>query len=323
MTLPYEKHLIDRAVEINYEYTLLDEGWDNWENKWKDLEEICDYARQKNKGVFVWKHCSKILHPEDNYRQMRIFLDSIKNAGAVGVKIDYMNGESKELIDFEIKALELCAERKMMVDFHGCHQPTGESRTYPNEITREGIRGLELNLMREPIPGRHDVALVFTRCILNSADYTPVGFSNSALTSWPHQLATAFAFTSPLIVIAENPDTLFTNPTTAKVLPLMEALPTVWDETIVLPESSVSETAVLARRSGNDWYLAILNGDKSKELTITTNFLKEGKWDLFVAKDDAEKQKNILTERRTVDAGESLNIHLNSNGGYVAQFLKK
>jgi hypothetical protein len=69
--------------------------------------------------------------------------------------------------------------------------------------------------------------------------------------------------------------------------------------------------------------LAILNSDKSKELNIKTDFLKEGKWRLFVAKDDAEKQKNILTEIRTVDAGESLSIHLNSNGGYVAQFLKQ
>jgi alpha-glucosidase len=297
----------------------LDEGWEEWTNKWAQLKEIVDYARQKGIGVFVWKHSDQLINSDNDYEQMRAFLDSIKTAGVVGIKIDYMNGESKSIIDFDIRALQLCAERQLMVDFHGCQKPSGESRTYPNEITREGIRGLELNTMNQPIPGNHNVALVFTRCILNNADYTPVGFSNPGTTSWAHQLATAFAFTSPLLVVAEYPDTLLQS----KALPLIKGIPSVWDETIVLPESSIEETAVLARRSGNEWYLILLNGNQPKQITLTPHFLKEGKWAASIARDDSNQQKNIITEVRIYNAGEKLTISLNREGGYVARFIKQ
>jgi alpha-glucosidase len=324
-TMPYEQHFIDRASELTYEYTLIDDGWEKkWDDKWKTLKELCDYARKKNVSVMVWKHSSQIDNPNNDYEQMRIFLDSIKAAGTVGIKIDFMNGETKKIIDFDIRALQLCAERRLMLDFHGCQKPSGESRTYPNEITREGIRGLELNSMPEgPIPGNHNVVLVFTRCILNNSDYTPVGFSTPGPTSWAHQLATAYAFTSPLLVMPEHPDTLFLNKTIAATLPLLKTIPTVWDETIVLPESSVAETAILARRSGDDWYLVVLNGKRPKQLNVKTDFLKEGKWNAFMVKDDAARQDNMIVEERILQANELLNIQLNNDGGYVAKFVKR
>jgi alpha-glucosidase len=322
MTLPYEKAMIDKAEALTFEYTLLDECWEEWTNKWAQLKEIVDYACQKGIGVFVWKHSEQLDNPQNDYEQMRFFLDSIKAAGAVGIKIDFMNGETKEIIDFDIRALQLCAEHQLMVDFHGCQKPSGESRTYPNEITREGIRGLELNTMNEPIPGNHNVALVFTRCILNNSDYTPVGFSNPGATSWAHQLATAYAFTSPLLSFAEHPDMVFLNKTIAATLPLLKTIPTVWDETVVLPESSVAETAILARRSGDDWYLVVLNGNRPKQLNVKTDFLKEGKWNAFMVKDDAARQDNMIVEERILQANELLNIQLNNDGGYVAKFVK-
>ncbi|MDR1336243.1 MAG: glycoside hydrolase family 97 protein [Tannerella sp.] len=319
MTLPYEKGIIDKAAELTYEYTLLDEGWERWgADKWPQLKELCGYARQKNIGVFVWKHSGQLNNPAGDYEQMRLFLDSVRTAGVAGIKIDFMDGESKALIDFDIRALQLCAERRLMVDFHGCQKPSGESRTYPNEVTREGIRGLELNRMNLHLSGNHNVALVFTRCILNNADYTPVGFSNPGTTSYAHQLATAFAFTSPLLIIAEHPDTLLQS----KALPLIKAVPPVWNETLVLPGSSISERAVLARRSGDEWYLVVLNGSRPGQITLTSDFLKDGKWNVFAAKDDASEQRNLLIEERCIQAGETLTINLNSDGGYVARFTR-
>jgi alpha-glucosidase len=172
--------------------------------------------------------------------------------------------------------------------------------------------------MNRHLPGNHNVALVFTRCILNNADYTPVGFSNPGTTSYAHQLATAFAFTSPLLIIAEHPDTLLQS----KALPLIKAVPSVWDETVVLPESSISERAVLARRSGNEWYLVVLNGNRPRKISLTPHFLKDGKWNAFIAKDDLNEQKNLLIEEQCIHAGETLNIDLNGNGGYVARFTR-
>lgn len=319
MTLPYERKFIDDAVELGYEYTILDEGWERWRDKWNDLKAICDYARERNVGVWVWKHSDQLIDESDDYATMRHFLDSVKLAGAVGLKIDFMNGESKRVIDFDIRALQLCAERKLLVDFHGCQKPSGEYRTYPNELTREGIRGLELNKMDQHLPATHNVALVFTRCILNNADYTPVGFSNPGTTSWAHQLATAYAFTSPLVVVAEHPDYLLRNAATAPALPLIKALPAVWDETRILPGSSVAGRAIMARRSGDTWYLTVLNGNRAETISVDTGFLPAGKWSLYAVTDVPEMQRSMAAEADTISAGDKLNIRLNCEGGYVAQ----
>jgi alpha-glucosidase len=324
MTIPYEKHFIDNAAELTYEYTLIDGGWERrWDDKWSKLKDICEYADAKNVKVFVWKHSNQLNYPENDYEHMRLFLDSIKHAGAAGIKVDFMDGESKQIIDFDIRVLQLCAERQLMVDFHGCQKPSGEFKTYPNEITREGIRGLELNPMGEHLPGRHNAALVFTRCILNNADYTPIGFSEPGSTSWAHQLATAYSFTSPLLVVAEHTDTLLHNPVIASVLPLIKTIPVVWDETVALPQSRIAEIAVLARRSGDVWYLAILNGDSAKEITISTDFLKEGQWNGFFVEDDSCMQKNMIVNEYPINAGDSLTVRLNSEGGYVARFVRQ
>jgi alpha-glucosidase len=321
LTIESEKHVIDCAAKLNYEYTLIDEGWErNWSDKWLQLKELCDYAKQKQVGVIVWKHSNEIRNPADDYAVMHHFLDSVSRTGVAGVKIDFMNGETKEIIDFDIRALQMCAERRLIVDFHGCQKPSGEARTYPNEITREGVRGLELNLMSEgPLPARHNVALVFTRCILNNTDYTPIGFSKPGTTTWTHQLATAYAITSPLTIIAEHPDTLLKS----KALPLLKALPTVWDETVILPESSVSETAVMARRKGNKWFLIALNGDKPKQLHIKTDFLKAGRWHVLTAQDNPERQDDIIIKEFYVNQGDTVTMNLCSEGGYVAMISKQ
>ena len=323
MTQNLEKHYIDRAHEFGFEYILLDEGWEKWSNKWTDLKHICSYAHAKNVNVFVWKHSAQLNIPNDNYKIMSHFLDSIKSAGVSGIKIDFMNAESKSIIDFDEKALQMCADRKLLVDFHGCQKPSGEFRTYPNEITREGIRGLELNKMNQPISGNHNVALVFTRCILNNADYTPIGFSNPGETTWAHQLATGFAFTSPLLVVAENPDTLILSKKIAPMLPLIKDMPSVWDETVILPESSISSKAIMARKKGNDWYLIVLNGKYPTTLHMKTNFLGDGYWKCYGIMDDLSDLENVLKDERIIHHGEELTINVMSNGGAVFKFVKQ
>lgn len=322
MTMELEKHFVDRAAELGFEYTTIDEGWERWNDKWQTLKEFCAYAHTRKVDVFVWKHSDQLNFPQNDYQTMRLFFDSLKIAGVNGVKIDFMNGESKALIDFDIRVLQLAAERKMLVNFHGCQKPSGEYRTYPNEITREGIRGLELNKMNQPIPANHNVALVFTRGILNNSDYTPIGFSRPANTTWTHQLATAYAFTSPLVTVAEHPDTLLNNPDLAPAIPFIKTLPSVWDETVVLDGSSIAETAILARRSGNDWYLVVLNGKMSKTIEVQLDFLKKGKWNMQAVKDVKGEQRKMNVEKKTVTSGQKISIELNSEGAYLAKFTK-
>lgn len=264
-----EKEMVNYAKELNFEYNLIDATWQKWPDKWQALREICEYGKERDVAIWVWKHSEGLNFPENDYQVMQNFMDSLKTVGVKGIKVDFMDGEAKTLIDFDEAVLRHAAKRRLMVNFHGCQTSTGEIKRYPNELTREGIRGLELNTHPEgPITASHNAALPFTRFVLGHGDYTPLAFTATGETSWAHQLATLVLFTSPKQVIAENPEILLKHPAVKDALPLIKQIPTVWDETIVLPGSEIGELAIMARRKGNDWYIGVLNGGEKKTVEI-------------------------------------------------------
>src|SRR4029078_11297413 len=143
------------------------------------------------------------------------------------------------------------AEHHVMVDFHGANKPTGMDRTWPNELTREAIYGFEHRGHAEW--GPHDATVRFTRFLAGGADFTPTVFGDRRKeTSWTHQVATAVVFTSALLVYGGPPQRLLHNP----AADILRAIPSTWDESIVLPPSEIGEVAVMARRSGRDWFVA-------------------------------------------------------------------
>ena len=275
-----ERAMIDDAVSLRFEYTLVDDGWKIWTDAWKRIAELSAYGRGRGVGVFIWKDCNDVSAPADNYAALRMFLDSAKSAGVAGVKFDFFNAESKERIDFQRTVLQLAAERRLMVMLHGVQKPTGEARTFPNEITREGIRGLELNKMDEgPISPAHNAALPFTRYLAGHGDYTPLGYSHPGATTWAQQLATVVQGTSPLLVIAEDTDVLLRDASTKPALDVLKAIPAVWDETRVIAPSRIGELAILARRVGTTWFLAALNGSTPMTVSdVDLSFLGEGSY---------------------------------------------
>ncbi len=268
-----EKKIIDAAAQLHYDYTLIDDGWEQaWVNKWEVLNDLVAYGKKNNIQLWVWKD-SKFLR-DSVYRNA--FLDTLSRLGVAGIKIDFMNSEAKELIDFEINFLKAAARKNLMVNFHGCHASTGEFRTFPNEMTREGVRGVELNIMNEPIPAWHNTALPFTRFMVGPADYTPGFFSNKGPTTLTHQLALLYLLESPFQCIAENPVKLVNDPLYKAIVPFIRDLPATWDSSIVLSQSQIGGCAVIAKRSGNDWYVAAING-QDKELVIDPDlsFIKQ------------------------------------------------
>ena len=264
-----EMQFIDYAASLGFEYSLIDDGWDNWPDRWREMTAVCAYAKSRGVGVFAWKDYRYLSSPEGDWRQLREFFDSAKEAGLAGVKIDFLNAESKDRIDFEHAALTIAAKHKMMIDFHGLQKPTGERRTYPNEISSEAVRGIELNKMAEgPITSAHNTALPFTRLVVGPADYTPLSLTWPGETTWTHQLATAILFTSPLLVIAEDPEFLLKNADVAVALDFIKSIPSTWDETRVLPQSEIGKLAVIARRKGTTWYIGVLNGLEARDVPI-------------------------------------------------------
>lgn len=321
LDLKEEMRFIDAASVLKFEYTLIDEGWETkWTDKWEQLKELCDFATRKNVGVWVWKHSKglKDAHVRDR------FLDSIKNIGVVGIKTDFMDSEAKELIDFEVGLLKAAAKRKLMVNFHGCQAPTGESKTFPNEMTREGVRGIELNIMGEPIPAQHNASLPFTRFVLGYGDYTPGLFYNKANTTYTHQLALLYLFNSSLQCLAENPVRLLADRRFKPVIPLLQDLPVMWDETIVLEGSAIGELAVFARRKDDQWYVVAINGTESdKKVSLQPSFLTNtGNYEatLITDKEDLDgfgKEEFIIRRNGQKD------IMLKPNGGMVINLKQK
>jgi alpha-glucosidase len=202
-----------------------------------------------------------------------------------------------------------------MMDFHGSNKPTGESRTWPNEMSREAVRGME----NRPPWAQSNTILPFTRYLAGHADYTPIHFGDRmGEVSWAHHVASMIVFTSPFLCLGADPQSILDNPCKE----MIQSIPTVWDETIVLPQSKIGELAIYARRKGSDWFVAAMNGTaEAKTITVDLSFLK-GNYKVSLIKDDKDKQDNVIVGNSTVSGNSKMEIVLNSNGGYVARLTK-
>ncbi|WP_076418097.1 glycoside hydrolase family 97 protein [Colwellia sp. UCD-KL20] len=333
-----QENYVDMAKQLDFEYSIIDDGWKLWPSPWKTVNSIVERGKKQDVGVWVWVHSKDINFPAGDYVVLQDYLDKVKASGAVGVKMDFMNNEAKSSVDFEIAALRHAAKRGLLINFHGCHASTGEARTYPNELTREGIRGLEVNHHKEGhLDGAHNTALPFTRLAMGNGDYTPLYYTNPGSTTWAHQLSTVIMFQSALQIFAEDPKVLMEHPIAKKGLNILKQIPTVWDEVKVLPESKIGEFAAIAKRSGEQWFVSVLNADNARDYTIDLSFLSNNHYQMEFAEDDFNakpidltqlKDPTVLREHTTtipfqvnktiVNKDVNYKIKLASNGGFAA-----
>ncbi len=312
-----QKRYADMAAELGFEYILIDEGWEKWrdgsKDKWGLVKEVVDHAKRRNVDVWVWKRWLQIAEAKVRDR----FFARVKGVGVVGVKVDFMDSESKARIDFYTACLRDAARHRLMVNFHGANKPTGESRTWPNEMTREGVQGLEYNKWTR-ISSTHNVTIPFTRFLAGHGDYTPCTFDPKRMrgTSWAHQLACAIVFTSPVTCWADNPKNYLGNP----ARDVLETIPPVWDETRVLAVSEIGNVAAFARRSGKTWFVGILNGRGKRMVEIDLAFLGPGTYQAVTLADDAGKPDAFVRSEKRVRSGDVLKIVMRTGGGYVARF---
>jgi alpha-glucosidase len=318
VTLENMKLYAKLAGKLGFEYNLVDEGWGHWRepscDKWDLISELVDYSKKYDVKTWVWKACKDRKGIKGIYdRKQRLeFFSKCKEAGIAGVKIDFMNSESIEMVKFYNETLDDAAEYNLMINYHGSNKPTGLSRTYPNEMTREGIYGLEQPLWSW---ARHNTILPFTRFLAGHADYTPLSFTKrKGDTTWSHQLASLIVFTSPLMVYAEHPEKILNNP----ACDLIKKLPTTWDETAVLPFSEIGEIAGFARRKGSSWYIGILNSYNKKQIRLKLSFLDKGKYTLTHFKDMPDNHNAYDIEKKVVRNNDTINFEVKSGGGYAA-----
>jgi len=315
----YQKEWVDKAAEMGFEYYLVDAGWEKaWQlpgkDMWACLKELCDHARGKGVGINVWKHWGGLEQAADR----EDFLRRCAQAGAVGVKIDFMDSESHSRVDFYTYTLATAARNKLMVNYHGANKPTGESRTFPNEMTREGIRGLEYNKWSD-LPATHYATLPFTRYLAGHGDFTPCTFNPEKLkgTTAALQLASAVVFTSPLMHWADHWKFYLDS----NVLEVIEAMPSTWDQTIVLPGSEIGQVAAFARRRGSSWFVGIINGGKARTLAVDLSFLGDAAYEAVLVRDVEDKPAEMGVERANVTKGQKLDVQIQDGGGFVAWLI--
>jgi len=317
---------IDQAAEFGFEYYLVDAGWGHtWKkpgkDKWDLLAELTSYAAGKGVAIHMWKRWKTgrtegiDMKGLDDPASRRDFFRRCKKAGAVGIKIDYMDSESKDMVDFYTDVLKDAAQCELMIDFHGANKPTGESRTYPHEMTREGVRGLEYNKWSE-LPPQHYATLPFTRFLAGHGDFTPCTFNPEMLkgTTFALQLATAVCYTSPVMFYADKPELYKKSP----AFDAIKAIPSVWDETVVLPGSKIGELAALARRKGETWFVGIINGGAQRSYPLDLSFLGDGRYACVLLADAPDRSDRLVRSEEVVLASSSVRVRMNAGGGFVA-----
>jgi alpha-glucosidase len=252
------------AGQLGAKYHIVEGLWSRWSDA--QVKEFVEHSRQQGVGLLFWRHSRQLRTPDAQVE----FFTRLHRLGVAGAKIDFIDQEAKEGVDMYEDLLRIAAANEMVIDFHGANKPTGRERTWPNEMLREAVRGMESRVQQR---ARHETILPFTRYLAGPADYTTMHFGERrADTTWAHQIACLATFHSPILTIAAHPETVLKHP----AADVIKSIKPVWDETIVLPESRIGELSIFARRSGAMWMLAIMSAGPAREIKVPLTFLPEG-----------------------------------------------
>jgi len=339
------KYFIDFAAENHWQYQIVDWQWYGPPFKEDgsfntdaditrmipgiDIPEVVAYADRKNIKIILW-----LLWPNAD-RQMEDAFALYEKWGVAGVKIDFMDRNDQEMVDFYHRVAKTAAKHHLVVDFHGAYVPDGFSRTYPNLITREGVLGNEYNKWSDRITPEHCLTLPFTRGLAGEMDFTPGGFLNDQPDQFrvvggdspaPHvmgtrcfQLAMMVVYESAFQVFCESPDNVRNQPGSD----FLKGIPATWDDTKVL-EGMPGEYIAVARRSGDTWYIGGMSTAK-RRFSIKTDFLTDAGYQAVTWCDapDADKSPRKLTRKvMPVTGGMELKFDVAPNGGFVAVLTK-
>jgi alpha-glucosidase len=324
------KYYIDFAAKYHIPYIILDEGWYKLGNILEvapeiNMDELVAYAKEKNVGIILWV-IAKTLDD-----QLEPALNQFAKWGVKGIKVDFMQRSDQLMINYFHKVSRETAKRKMLVDFHGDQKPATMTRTWPNLINTEGVRGLEWSKWSADTEPEHNVTLPFTRMFLGPMDFTPGAMLNAQKNSFApifsrpmslgtrcHQLATYVVYEAPLQMLSDSPSNYLREP---EIMEFLEPVPTEWDETKAL-DGRISEYVAVARRNGRDWYIGAMTNWTPRELELDFSFLPEGTFWLEAYQDGPNAERfasDYKKTRQQVNRTTKLKISLEAGGGWAAR----
>ena len=324
------KYYIDFASKNGIEYIILDEGWYKLGNVLASVPEInvpelCKYAESKHVGVILWV-------------VWKTFWDKIDEAvmqyekwGVRGVKVDFMQRDDQKVVNFYLEAARKTAEHHLLIDFHGAYKPDGLGRTWPNALTREGVKGMENDKWSTDINPDHDVTLPFTRMIAGPMDYTPGAMVNMDKANFTpnftrpesqgtraHQVALYIIYESPLQMLADSPSNYMKEQESTDFI---VKIPVVWDDILGI-DGKVGDYLILARRSGKDWFVGAITDWTSRDMDLDLSFLPAGNYNMDIFQDGINADSyagDYKHFKSKVNSGEKMKIHLAPGGGWAAK----
>lgn len=319
-----QKRYIDFAAKMNWRYCLVDSDWDR-KIGYEKMTELAAYAKSKNVGIWLWYNSAgdwntvqytpknKLLTRDSR----RLEFNRLREMGIKGIKIDFFGGDGRSVMQYYIDILKDAADDHIMVNFHGTTLPRGLERTYPNLMTAEAVRGFENITFRQidaDQEAQHCATLPFTRNLYDPMDFTPMNLYKIPTrvirkTSSGFELALSVLFLSGVQHFAESPDGMSHVP--EYVQQFLRKLPEHWDE-VKLIDGFPGKYVVLARRSGNHWYLAGINGE-NQERTVKLDLSTITGQPLTLITDGEQP----LTFNQQNNKKGVVNIVLKAQGGFV------
>lgn len=325
------KYYIDFASKNGIEYIIIDDGWyPLGKTVLKsipeiDIPELCRYAESKNVGVILWV-VWKLFQDEIDEA-----VDLYEKWGVKGVKVDFMQRDDQKVINFYHEAAMKTAEHHLLIDFHGSCKPDGMIRTWPNAVTREGVMGMENNKWSKNITPDHELTLPFTRMVAGPMDFTPGAMVNMERANFNpvftrpasqgtrvHQMALYVAYESPLQMLSDSPSNYMKE---QECTDFLVKIPVVWDDLKVL-DAKISDYLLLARRSGNDWFVGALTDWTPREMELDLSFLPTREFIMEVFQDGINADRHAQDYKHlkmNVKQGDKMKINLAPGGGWVAK----
>lgn len=330
------KKYIQFASDMGFPYQLIDWQWYGEFNKPDaditkvnpavDMPEVLRFAKEKNVRCWVW------LYNTDAEKQYKEAFALYEKWGIAGVKIDFMDRDDQDMVNWYRKIIKEAAEHHLLVNFHGAFKPDGIQRTFPNAIVREGVMGNEYAKWSTRVTPEHNITLAYTRMLAGPMDYTPGAFLNrtpetfktgspaNIMNTRCQELAKFVVYDGPITTVCDHPDNYYNQPG----LDFLKVVPTNWDDTRI-PAGEVGKYIVSVRKSGNDWFIGAMTNSDARELEIKLDFLDAGKYsaNLYAdAPDAAINAEKLVQEKKLVEKTSVLKIKMAPGGGFVA-FLKK
>ena len=337
-------YYIDFAAANRLEYIIIDEGWSGKESLLEDLSPEIDlpkliaHGQEKGVGIILWSSWRSLIgnNPLGDTAVTDAVMAHYANMGIKGFKVDFFDRDDQQAIASAYKIAECAVRHHLVLDYHGL-KPFGIQRAYPNILNFEGVKGLE-NSKWEPRVGdgplhnqpRYDVSIPYLRMLAGPMDYTPGAMTNAMRDHFfgnnghpmsqgtrVHQMAMYTTFEAPLQMLADSPTKYMQN---QECTDFIAQIPTTFDETVAL-DGLMGEYTVIARRKGTTWYLAAMTDWTPRDLTIDLSFLGEGNYTADIFADGVNAMREATDYKhtiRSVTAGERLNIHLSSGGGWTA-----